>query len=121
MANHLLLENGSLILLEDGSGSILLEAQPITTGDFLVQEVDGISRFTLEDGSGSILLEAAGPTPPTPVIQTGGAIRRRIPSRRARILTTNEDDTLIALTLTLAPLRRRRIAPGPPTSPRKGA
>ena len=25
--------------------------------NFLVQEVDGTSRFTLEDGSGSILLE----------------------------------------------------------------
>ena len=31
---------------------------PVVGTNFLVQEVDGTSKFTLEDASGSVLLEA---------------------------------------------------------------
>lgn len=34
--------------------------------DYLVQEVDGVSRITLEDASGSILLETSGAVAPPP-------------------------------------------------------
>lgn len=105
MADHLLQETGGLILLEDGSGSILLEQQPVSTGNYLVHETDGTSRFTLEDGTGSILLEAA-PTPTPEVVHGGGIIipRRRLVTRLRR--EGFEEDEAIALALLL---RTRRV------------
>lgn len=48
---------------------------------YLVQEVDGVSRFTLEDGSGFLLLEDCTPVvPPQPGIggkAVPGSDRRR--------------------------------------------
>jgi hypothetical protein len=72
---------------------------------YLVQEEDGVSRFTLEDGSGFILLEAQGPAP---AAAPGGGIisvrrRRRIDIRRI----TQDDDEALALTLLLRTIRRR--------------
>jgi hypothetical protein len=112
VANYFLLEAGSgHFAIEDGSGSLLLEQQPVVTGDYLVQEADGTSRFTLEDGTGFILLEAAGPPPPIPV-QTGGSaitVRRRVLGRVIRNDQLEQDEA-IALSLLL----RTRKRPGRP-------
>ena len=35
--------------------------------EYLVQEVDGVGKFTLEDGSGFILLETSGSITPTTI------------------------------------------------------
>ncbi len=108
MADYILLEAGGKLELENGTGFVLLEIQaPPTPGDYLVQEVDGASRFTLEDGSGFILLEAAGPAP-SQGVPVGGVIsvRRRLPGRVRRI-TDLDEDAAIALTLALRTIRRR--------------
>ncbi len=108
MANYLVLEDGSHLVLEDGTGFVLLEQQVVVAGDYLVQEVDGTSRFTLEDATGFILLEAAvTPTPPTP---QGGvvSVRRRLSGRVRRRIDADEDD-LIALSLALRTIRRRTV------------
>ena len=108
MADYFLLENGSgHLLLENGSDGLLLEVQSApSTGDYLVQEPDGTSRFTLEDGSGFILLEAA--TPPTPEVVHGGGI---IIQRRRPIIRIDqyhlEEDEAIALSLLLRTRRKR--------------
>ncbi len=77
--------------------------------DYLVQEVDGTSRFTLEDGTGFILLEAGAPPPP-PQETGGGAIsvRRRVSGRVRRVVDADEDE-LIALTLALRTIRKRTV------------
>ena len=111
MASYVLLETGGKLELEDGTGFVLLELQPIVTGDYLVQEVDGTSRFTLEDGTGFVLLEAAGPAPPPAPPATGGyaiSIRRRLRGRVGRIVDADEED-LIALSLALRTIRRRTV------------
>ncbi len=109
MADYLAQEaGGGHFTLEDGSGALLLEVQSVpTTGDYLVQEVDGVGRFTLEDGSGFILLESG--VPPAPPEPTGGgaiSVRRRLRGRVGRIVDADEED-LIALTLALRTIRRR--------------
>ncbi len=106
MASYILLESGGKLELEDGTGFVLLEQQTVVTGNYLVQEVDGTSRFTLEDSSGFVLLEAGVTPTPSP---TGGgvvSVRRRLPGRVRRIIDADEDD-LIALTLALRTIRRR--------------
>ncbi len=109
MASYLLLEHGGKLELETGTGFVLLEQQPIVTGDFLVQEVDGTSRFTLEDGTGFVLLEAAGPPPPPAPGTGGGAISvRRRHRGRARWLT-GLDDEAITVTLLARTIRRRTV------------
>ncbi len=45
--------------------------------DYLVQEADGVSRFTLEEGGGSLLLELQGAAP------VGGKMMRAV-RRRAK-------------------------------------
>jgi hypothetical protein len=44
---------------------------------YLVQEIDGTSRFTLEDGSGFLLLEFCPPPPPGGDTVLGGDRRVR--------------------------------------------
>ncbi len=62
---------------------------------YLVQETDGVSRFTLEDGSGFLLLENCTPVvPPEPGV--GGPVRR---GRRRRLEVI--DDELDWLTAVL--------------------
>ena len=71
---------------------------------YLVEETDGISRFTLEDGSGFILLEQTAVT----VTPTGGfVVSVRRPTRR---LVISDDDALVALTLLARTVRRRRTS-----------
>jgi hypothetical protein len=47
---------------------------------YLVQEDDGVSRFTLEDNSGFLILEDCAAVPPEPGV--GGPLRR---GRRRRL------------------------------------
>ena len=112
MANYVLLEAGGKLELETGAGFVLLEVQPVVAGDYLVQEVDGSSRFTLENGSGFVLLESGSPPPPTPTAVQGGSII--IPRRRLKIHLDGkqglEEDEAIALSLLLRTYRR----PGQP-------
>jgi hypothetical protein len=56
---------------------------------YLVQEIDGTSRFTLEDGSGSLLLEFCPPTPPTGGDQHKGG--RELARRKHRQMVDEED------------------------------
>lgn len=104
MADYLLLEDGSRLLLEDGTGDLLLEPSVVSQGVYLVQEEDGASRFTLEDGTGFILLEASSP-PPVFQVVTGGTVRqlRRQPFRRTH------GDEEVALILLAATRRRFRL------------
>ncbi len=58
---------------------------------YIVQEVDGTSRFTLEDGSGFLLLENCIPVvPPEPGV--GGPLRKGRRRRREDIY--DEEDWL---------------------------
>ena len=61
---------------------------------YLVQEVDGVSRFTLEDGSGFLLLENC-----VPVIPPGPGVGGPLPKGRRRRLEVigDEDDWLAAI------------------------
>ncbi len=62
---------------------------------YLVQEVDGTSRFTLEDGSGFLLLENCIPVvPPEPGM--GGPLRK---GRRRRLEMIGEEDDWLAVVL----------------------
>lgn len=57
---------------------------------YLVQEIDGVGRFTLEDGSGFLLLENCIPVvPPQPGM--GGEPRK---GRRRRLEKIAEEDLL---------------------------
>lgn len=108
MSEYLLLESGFKLVLEEGTGDLLLEeSTPVTTGNYLVQEEDGTSRITLEDGSGFILLEEASITP-VATFQVGGSFRPRTNLRTLRRL---DDDEAAALMLLIATRRRYRINP----------
>ncbi len=109
MASYILLEAGGKLELETGAGFVLTEQQVIVVGDYLVQEVDGTSRFTLEDGTGFILLESGVVPPPAPPETGGGAIsvRRRLPGRTGRL--TRLDDEAVALTILLRTIRKRTV------------
>lgn len=61
---------------------------------YIVQEVDGVSRFTLEDGSGFLLLENCVPVPPQPGV--GGDARR---GRRRRLESIYDEDDWLATVL----------------------
>ena len=59
---------------------------------YLVQEVDGVGRFTLEDGSGFLLLEACVPVvPPEPGV--GGQPRH---GRRKRLEVISAEEEILA-------------------------
>ncbi len=61
---------------------------------YIVQEVDGVSRFTLEDGSGFLILEDCTPvTPPQPGV--GGPMTRGRRKRLEQIMA--EDDWLAVI------------------------
>lgn len=62
---------------------------------YLVQEVDGVSRFTLEDGSGFLLLDNCTPVvPPEPGI--GGPLRK---GRRRRLEVIDDELDWLAVVL----------------------
>lgn len=62
---------------------------------YLVQEDDGVSRFTLEDGSGFIVLEDCVPSIPVgPGV--GGPMRK---GRRRRLEMIGEEDDWLAVVL----------------------
>lgn len=60
---------------------------------YLVQEIDGVSRFTLEDGSGFLVLENCVPTPPSGELPIGGYDRKR----RRRLGDASEEDWLAVI------------------------
>ena len=75
---------------------------------YLVQEIDGTSRFTLEDGSGFLLLEFCPPAPGGDLIAGGRpdtGLEAQLPPRRGRrrryqqIVTDEEVMTIILMTL----------------------
>jgi hypothetical protein len=104
VSSYLVKEDGGRIVLEDGSGDLILETSVAPpAGDYLVQEADGASRFTLEDGTGFVLLES-GSTPTVEVV-TGGS-RFIIPRRHLRTLPL-DDDEAASIALLLAATRRR--------------
>ena len=57
---------------------------------YLVQEIDGVSRFTLEDGSGSLLLEFCPPVTPGGDVSGGPSYWSRR-KRRQQMLSEEED------------------------------
>ncbi len=62
---------------------------------YLVQEQDGVSRFTLEDGSGFLLLEDCTPVvPPEPGV--GGPLRK---GRRRRLEVISDEEDWLAVVL----------------------
>ncbi len=62
---------------------------------YLVQEIDGVSRFTLEDGSGFLVLENCTPVvPPEPGV--GGEVRR---GRRKRLENIYDENDWLAVIL----------------------
>ena len=63
---------------------------------YLVQEIDGSSRFTLEDGSGFLVLEDCIPTPGGGDIVAGGPVRR---GRRRRREQIGDEEAIISLVL----------------------
>lgn len=63
---------------------------------YLVQETDGVGRFTLEDGSGFLLLENCVPTPPGGGLPGGGPLRK---GRRRRLEVISEEDDWLAIVL----------------------
>ena len=64
---------------------------------YIVQEIDGSSRFTLEDGSGFLVLEDCIPAPPGGDIVIGGLPIRR--SRRRNREQIGDEEAVISLTL----------------------
>ncbi len=64
---------------------------------YIVQEVDGVSRFTLEDASGFLVLEDCIPTPGGGDIVVGGLPIRR--SRRRHREQIGDEEAVISLTL----------------------
>ena len=77
---------------------------------YLVQEVDGTSRFTLEDGTGFLLLEFCPPpggaeynpvgdsSPALPLADLGPALPPRR-GRRRRLESIYDDDEIISILL----------------------
>lgn len=65
---------------------------------YLVQEIDGTSRFTLEDASGFLLLEDCAPTPP-PQPGVGGPLRRGRRRRRESIFDSMEEEAIMSVLL----------------------
>jgi len=63
---------------------------------YIVQEIDGTSRFTLEDGSGFLLLEDCIPTPPGGELPPGGPYIR---GRRKWRTDFGEEDDIVAVIL----------------------
>ena len=63
---------------------------------YIVQEIDGTSRFTLEDGSGFLVLEDCIPAPPGDIVIGGLPIRR---SRRRNREQIGDEEAVISLTL----------------------
>lgn len=61
---------------------------------YLVQEIDGVSRFTLEDGTGFLLLDGCVPVPPSGGLPIGGVDRKR-----RRRLEAGSDDEWLAVIL----------------------
>lgn len=62
---------------------------------YIVQESDGVSRFTLEDGTGFLLLENCIPVvPPEPGV--GGPLRK---GRRRRLEVISEEEDWLAVVL----------------------
>ena len=61
---------------------------------YLVQEIDGTSRFTLEDGSGSLLLEFCPPAPPGGDQRKGG---RSLARRRYEQMLEEEEMLAVLL------------------------
>lgn len=61
---------------------------------YLVQETDGVSRFTLEDGLGFLVLEGCVPAPPSD--QPIGGVDRR---RRRRLDGGVSDEEWLAVIL----------------------
>lgn len=61
---------------------------------YLVQEIDGVGRFTLEDGSGFLLLEDCVPVPPGGELPIGGYDRKR-----RRRLGPDSDEEWLAVIL----------------------
>lgn len=66
---------------------------------YIVQEIDGTSRFTLEDGSGFLVLEDCIPVPPGGVAITAGGIRPYRNGPRVRRGEVEDEDELIAVVL----------------------
>jgi hypothetical protein len=62
---------------------------------YIVQEDDGVSRFTLEDGTGFLLLEGCVPGTP-PDTGVGGPLRR---GRRRRLEVIDEELDWLAVVL----------------------
>jgi hypothetical protein len=62
---------------------------------YIVQEVDGVSRFTLEDGSGFLVLEDCIPVPPEPG-GAGGPLRK---GRRRRLEQIGAEEDWLAVVL----------------------
>lgn len=89
MAFYLLTETGERLLIEDGTGSLLLENSPIETTCGLLLEDGG--SLLLEDGTGRLLLETCeqalppatpeAPPPPTWGSGAGGSTEYRKPRR----------------------------------------
>lgn len=61
---------------------------------YIVQEVDGTSRFTLEDGSGFLVLEGCVPAPPEQGV--GGPLRK---GRRRRLEVIDQELDWLAVIL----------------------
>lgn len=62
---------------------------------YIVQETDGVSRFTLEDGSGFLLLENCVPSIPDGH-GVGGPLRK---GRRRRLEVIGDEDDWLAVVL----------------------
>lgn len=60
---------------------------------YIVQEIDGVSRFTLEDESGFLVLEDCVPTPPSGGTPIGGYDRKR----RRRLGGDSDEDWLAVI------------------------
>jgi hypothetical protein len=60
---------------------------------YIVQEIDGVGRFTLEDGSGALLLELCPPPVPGGELPIGGYDRKR----RRRLVGDSDDEWLAVI------------------------
>jgi len=63
---------------------------------YIVQETDGVSRFTLEDGTGFLILEDCVPAPPGGDLGAGGQPRK---GRRRRLELIGDDEEWLAVVL----------------------
>lgn len=68
---------------------------------YLVQEIDGVGRFTLEDGSGFLVLEDCIPEPPGGELPFGGG-DRRVHHERIRRRNPDEDDVEVFISSILS-------------------